>query len=66
MKAGQVLAERRRRFLSPLGVPPERAVALGLLLYVLTITTSLAGAPAFALGNRSVGQPRAARAELAT
>lgn len=45
-------------FLTPLGVPTERAVALGLLLYVLTIVTSLAGAPAFALGTRRVGARR--------
>ncbi len=45
-------------FLTPLGVPTERAVALGLLLYVLTIVTSLAGAPAFALGSRRAGVRR--------
>lgn len=45
-------------FLAPLGVPPERAVALGLVIYVLTILTSLAGAPAFALGNRTRGAAR--------
>lgn len=39
-------------FLNPLGVPTERAVALGLLFYALTVATSLAGAPAFALGTR--------------
>lgn len=39
-------------FLNPLGVPTERAVALGLLLYLLTVATSLSGAPAFALGIR--------------
>jgi glycosyltransferase 2 family protein len=38
-------------FLNPLGVPTERAVAFGLLLYALTVATSLAGAPAFALGS---------------
>ncbi|MEZ5232166.1 MAG: YbhN family protein [Acidimicrobiia bacterium] len=41
-------------FLNPLGVPTERAVALGLLLYALTVATSLIGAPAFALGTRKV------------
>jgi uncharacterized membrane protein YbhN (UPF0104 family) len=51
-------------FLDPLGVPPERAVALGLLIYVLTVATSLVGAPAFALGNRPAGNQRKARAEL--
>ncbi len=51
-------------FLNPLGVPTERAVALGLLLYALTVATSLAGAPAFALGMRKVHvQPRAGAAE---
>lgn len=39
-------------FLNPLGVPTERAVALGLLMYALTVATSLVGAPAFALGTR--------------
>lgn len=40
-------------FLSPLGVQPEQAVALGLLLYLLNLGASLAGAPAFALGART-------------
>jgi uncharacterized protein (TIRG00374 family) len=40
-------------FLSPLGVPTEQAVALGLLLYLLNLGVSLLGAPAFALGGRS-------------
>jgi uncharacterized membrane protein YbhN (UPF0104 family) len=39
-------------FLTPLGVPTEQAVALGLLLYALNLVVSLAGAPAFALGGR--------------
>jgi glycosyltransferase 2 family protein len=39
-------------FLTPLGVPTEQAVALGLLLYALTLGVSLIGAPAFALGGR--------------
>jgi uncharacterized protein (TIRG00374 family) len=39
-------------FLDPLGVPSGRAVALGLLLYALTLTVSLLGAPSFALGGR--------------
>jgi uncharacterized protein (TIRG00374 family) len=51
-------------FFAPLGVPTERAVALGLLLYVLTIASSLAGAPAFALGNRRTGNQRKAQPEL--
>lgn len=40
-------------FLGPLGVPPEQAVALGLLLYGLNLAVSLAGAPAFAIGHRA-------------
>lgn len=39
-------------FLTPLGVPAEQAVALGLLLYVLNLLVSLLGAPAFAIGSR--------------
>lgn len=39
-------------FLTPLGVPTEQAVGLGLLLFVLNVVTSLPGAPAFALGPR--------------
>ena len=39
-------------FLGPLGVPSTRAIALGLLIYVINLTVSLAGAPAFALGGR--------------
>lgn len=39
-------------FLSPLGVPKEAAVALGLLLFGLNLVASLAGAPAFLAGNR--------------
>lgn len=39
-------------FLKPLGVPPEQAIALGLLLYLLNLVTSLPGAGAFALGSR--------------
>ncbi|HSL56238.1 MAG TPA: lysylphosphatidylglycerol synthase transmembrane domain-containing protein [Acidimicrobiales bacterium] len=38
-------------FLGPLGVPSAQAIALGLLLYLLNLVTSLAGAPAFALGG---------------
>ena len=40
-------------FLSPLGVPTEQAIALGLLLYLLNLAASLAGAPAFAVGGRA-------------
>ena len=39
-------------FLTPLGVPTEQAIALGLLLYALTLGMSLIGAPAFAIGSR--------------
>ena len=39
-------------FLTPLGVPAEQAVALGLVLYALNLLVSLAGAPAFAVGGR--------------
>jgi glycosyltransferase 2 family protein len=40
-------------FLTPLGVPAEQAVALGLLLYLLNLGVSLLGAPAFAVGGRT-------------
>lgn len=40
-------------FLGPLGVATEEAIALGLLLYLLNLTVSLLGAPAFAIGARS-------------
>jgi hypothetical protein len=43
-------------FLHPLGVPTGQAVAVGLLWYAMTLVVSLAGAPAFAIGNRN---PRA-------
>lgn len=39
-------------FLTPLGVPTEQAIALGLLLYLLNLGVSLIGAPAFAVGGR--------------
>jgi glycosyltransferase 2 family protein len=39
-------------FLTPLGVPTEQAIALGLLLYALNLGVSLIGAPSFALGSR--------------
>ncbi len=38
-------------FLQPLGVPAHSAIAFGLLLYLLTLVASLAGAPSFALGG---------------
>jgi hypothetical protein len=47
-------------FLTPLGVPAAQAIALGLMLYLLNLVTSLAGAPSFALG----GGRRALPAEL--
>jgi glycosyltransferase 2 family protein len=40
-------------FLTPLGVPPDEAIALGLLLYLLNLGVSLLGAPAFAIGTRT-------------
>jgi len=40
-------------FLTPLGVPTQQAIALGLLLYLLNVAVSLLGAPAFAVGGRS-------------
>lgn len=39
-------------FLRPLGVPDGKAVALGILVYLLTLVVSLAGAPSFAFGRR--------------
>jgi uncharacterized protein (TIRG00374 family) len=48
-------------FLGPLGVSDEKAVALGLLLYLLNFGVSLLGAPAFAFGGR-----RAATTAVAT
>jgi uncharacterized protein (TIRG00374 family) len=46
-------------FLTPLGVPTQQAIALGLLLYLLNVAVSLLGAPAFAVGGRG---PRAVTA----
>lgn len=40
-------------FLVPLGVPAEKAVGLGLLLYVTNVVASLFGAPSFAVGGRT-------------
>lgn len=37
-------------FLQPLQVPHSQAIALGLLIYLLNLVVSLAGAPAFAVG----------------
>ena len=39
-------------FLTPLGVPAEQAIALGLVLYAVNLVVSLAGAPSFAIGAR--------------
>jgi hypothetical protein len=47
-------------FLDPLGVRPEQAIALGLLLYLLNLAVSLLGAPAFAFGGRAPVAPLAA------
>lgn len=44
-------------FLVPLEVPAEKAVALGLMLYVLNVVVSLFGAPAFAMGGRRASTP---------
>jgi uncharacterized protein (TIRG00374 family) len=40
-------------FLTPLGIPPEQAVALGLVLYFVNVAVSLIGVPSFAVGNRT-------------
>ena len=39
-------------FLTPLGVTTGQAVGIGLLWYFIMLVVSLAGAPAFAVGNR--------------
>lgn len=39
-------------FLAPLGVADGKSVALGILIYLLTLLVSLLGAPSFALGAR--------------
>ena len=39
-------------FLGPLGVSTGQAVAVGLIVYALTLAVSLLGAPAFAVGGR--------------
>lgn len=46
-------------FLHPLGIPRGQAIALGLLLYLLTLVASLLGAPAFAVDARGRRIPRA-------
>lgn len=45
-------------FLKPLGVPTAQAVALGILLYLLNLVSSLLGAPSFAVGGRRRAEGR--------
>lgn len=51
-------------FLGKLGVPEERAIALGLVIYLITVTSSLIGVPALVFGgskdneDESVDEPR--------
>jgi glycosyltransferase 2 family protein len=44
-------------FLGPLGVGAGQAIAVGLLVYGMTLAVSLLGAPAFAVGARSRALP---------
>jgi threonine/homoserine/homoserine lactone efflux protein len=44
---------RRAGALTALGVSTGQAVAVGLIVYALTLAVSLLGAPAFAVGSRS-------------
>jgi hypothetical protein len=46
-------------FLTPLGVSTGQAVGIGLLWYFIMLVVSLAGAPAFAVGNRHAAEPTA-------
>jgi uncharacterized membrane protein YbhN (UPF0104 family) len=39
-------------FLTPLGIPAEQAIALGLVLYLINLAVSLLGVPSFAVGGR--------------
>ena len=39
-------------FFGALGVPDAKAIALGLLIYLVFIAASLAGAPSFAFGGQ--------------
>jgi uncharacterized protein (TIRG00374 family) len=49
--------------LGSVGVPEEQALALGLLIWALTVVTSLVGAPSYAIGaNREVALPEDALA----
>jgi uncharacterized membrane protein YbhN (UPF0104 family) len=43
--------------LGSVGVPEEKALALGILIWMLTVVTSLVGAPSYAMGGRTVGLP---------
>lgn len=43
--------------LGSVGVPEEKALALGILLWVVTALTSLVGAPSYAMGGRPVPLP---------
>ncbi|MCU0310541.1 MAG: flippase-like domain-containing protein [Acidimicrobiales bacterium] len=45
-------------FLTPLGVPAEQAVALGLVLYLVNVAVSLLGVPFFAVGGRGAATAR--------
>ncbi len=45
-------------FLTPLGVPAEQAVALGLVLYFMNVAVSLLGVPSFAIGGRRAATVR--------
>ena len=44
-------------FLVPLGVPEEKALALGLLVYAINLGVSLLGAPAFAINRHPAPPP---------
>jgi uncharacterized membrane protein YbhN (UPF0104 family) len=44
-------------FLGPLGVSAGQAIAVGLLVYAMTLAVSVLGAPAFAVGGRSRARP---------
>ena len=37
--------------LSAVGVPDQQALALGLVVWILTVATSLLGVPAYAIGG---------------
>jgi len=50
--------------LTPLGIPHGRAVGLGLAWYATMLIVSLAGAPAFAVGNRAAAGAAASAVTL--